>query len=327
MKKCICLIIITALMLSLVPYGVYRLSSAAKAPDEAETEQNEQQPSLSGSSPVTIYNHKKNMTETMSFRDYIIGVVAAEMPVEFHPEALSAGAAAAATLTRSNYIKGGDPELMGAVISTDSTKHQAYLSTEEMKELWGEDFDTFYEKLCNAVDKVIDYSITYENEPIIAAYHAISPGITESAENVWISEIPYLVSVESPGDELSPGYLSSMTMTHSEFREIIEAQGAVLSENSAEWTADVQYTPSGMLTKIRIGNREFTGKELRDIFSLRSSAITIDNTAEGITITTKGYGHGVGMSQYGADYYARQGYTWQEIILHYYPGVTLTKSA
>lgn len=327
MKKYICLALITAAMLGLIPYSVCKFSLAKEKQEEDTINFYEQYDTFLSDSQITIFNHKENRTETMNFRDYIIGVVAAEMPVEFHSEALSAGAAAAATLARSNLRKGADPELMGAVISTDSTKHQAFLSIEEMKTLWGESFEKYYEKLCKAVDKSIDYSITYDDELIIAAYHAISPGTTESAENIWISEIPYLVSVESPGDTLSPGYLTKLTLSHEEFRKKTEEQGTVLSENSAEWIGTGEYTQSGTLIKIRIGNKDFTGKQLREIFSLRSPSVTIENTADGIIMTTKGYGHGVGMSQYGADYYARQGYTWQEIITHYYPGVSLSKEA
>ena len=274
---------------------------------------------------ISVYLASENKTEDMNFRDYIIGVVAAEMPVEFHEQALSAGACAAATLARLRMQGGADKKLKGAVISTDPKTHQAYMTKEEMAEKWEGDSDAYYEKLCAAVDKAIEYSITYDGELIVPAYHAISPGRTESAENVWGGNVPYLVSVESPGDSLCGKYLSTLTLTFDEFSSAMENQGAVLQEDITLWTGKAEYTDSGTLTAITIGGKVFSGAELREIFSLRSNAVTLSMTKDGVTFTVRGYGHGVGMSQYGADYLAKKGFTWQEIIHHYYTGVDIEK--
>lgn len=272
---------------------------------------------------IKVYNSENNTAETMDFRDYIIGVVAAEMPAQFHSEALSACAVAAATLARTKMLSGGDSALSGAVISTDSTKHQAYMDKKEMKERWGEDFNTYYKKICDAVDNAIDYSITYNGELIVAAYHAISPGVTENSENIWSEGFPYLTSVDSPGDKLSPKFSSEKKLSFDEFKEIIEAEGTELSDDKALWLGSGEYTDAGTLIKITIGNKQFSGEKLRDIFSLRSAAINLSMNKDGIIFSVKGYGHGVGMSQYGADYLARQGASWQEIIKHYYQGVEI----
>lgn len=325
MKKYLILSLCTAIALIFIPLCFFGLAVETSTPVNKKPSQQQGSVSYASDTAIEVFNHRENIIQTMNFRDYIIGVVAAEMPVEFHSEALSAGAVTAATLARQQLSRGADPELMGAVISTDSSKHQAYMSIEEMKALWGDDFYRYYKKLSDAVDKSIDYSITYEDKLIVAAYHAISPGITEKAENVWLAGFPYLVSVESPGDELAPGYLTTVRLSHNDFRKEIEKQGAILSENSSEWISAGEYSEAGILLKMRIGNMEFSGKELRSIFGLRSPAVTLENTSEGITMTVKGYGHGVGMSQYGADYFAEKGYTWQEIITHYYPGVSLKK--
>lgn len=324
MKKIIVSIILTAILNSAVPYIVYSAKNETEVLNREE-EKTAQSTVYSSDSEIEVFNHTENATQTMNFRDYIIGVVAAEMPAEFHDEALSAAAVAAATLARKNLAQGADPNLMGAVISTDSTKHQAYMSKEEMQSRWGDDFQEYYDKICTCVDKAVDYTITYDGKPIVAAYHAISPGMTENAENIWITGFPYLVSVESPGDKLSPKYEQTVTFTHDEFRKTMEEDGTVLSENSAEWFGSAEYSEAGTLMNIKIGDKNYSGKQLRELLSLRSYALTFENTSDGISVTSKGYGHGVGMSQYGADYYARQGYTWQEIIAHYYPGTELEK--
>ncbi len=279
----------------------------------------------SGSTTISVYLADEDKAVIMDFREYIIGVVAAEMPVVFHSEALSAGAVCAATLARKSMLAGEKEELAGAVISTDSRTHQAFMTTDEMKARWDGDFQEYYKKLCDAVDAAIGYSLTYEGELITAAYHAVSPGKTENSENVWLERIPYLVSVDSPGDSLSPKYLDKRELTDEEFREAL-GDGCVLPEKRELWLQGEKYSAAGTLLEITIGDTLFTGEQLRAVFSLRSACISFLITDEGVTIETKGYGHGVGLSQYGADYLARQGYTWQEIISHYYTGVTIEKA-
>ncbi len=272
---------------------------------------------------ISVYFSTEEKTEELNFRDYIIGVVAAEMPVVFHSEALSALACAAATLARQSIEKGADNTLDGAVISTDSTKHQAYMSVEQMKEKWGKDFNTYYQKLCDAVDKSVDYSITYENELIIAAYHAISPGQTETAGNIWGKDVPYLTPAVSDGDKICQKYMSEKTVSFEDFCEITENEGAVLPEDKSQWFDSGEYTDSGTLKEIKIGGKSFSGSEIRELFSLRSAAVKMGINSEGVVFSVKGYGHGVGLSQYGADYLAKQGYSWQEILRHYYNGIEI----
>ncbi len=321
MKKIMLLALTSALCILLVPIITYAVVFGSFSSDDVLHPPYETYDSTGDT--ISVYIADEEKTEIMDFREYIIGVVAAEMPVEFESEALSAGACAAATLARLNQQKGSNDELDGAVISTDSTKHQAYMTKEEMKERWNGDFESYYEKLCDAVDKAIAYSITYEGELIVPAYHAISSGKTENAENVWTGGFPYLVSVESTGDTLSPKYASEITLSFDEFREKMEKEGAVLGEDITVWFSKGEYTEAGTLMNIKIGDKDFSGEQLREIFSLRSAAVTFSMTSKGVTMNVKGYGHGVGMSQYGADYLARQGYTWEEILKHYYTGVEI----
>ena len=320
MKKNIIISVITALTMLLVPSltFLYLTGNAREVPSEDESSIKE----LSFET-ISVFSTDENKTMTLDFRDYIIGVVAAEMPAQFHSEALSAGAVAAATLARKKIISGEQEALQGAVISTDPKKHQAYMTKEEMKERWGKDFDKYYKKIADAVDNSIDYSITSEGELINAVYHAISPGKTENAQNIWEGEYPYLVSVESTGDRLSPKYLSEESFTITEFCNILKDSGAKnISEDIT--FEDAVYSDAGTLLSIKINKNVFTGEALRELFSLRSAAITPKAEKDKVIFTVKGYGHGVGLSQYGADYLARQGYSWQEIIKHYYTGVEIT---
>lgn len=332
MKKFIIQCIISTISLIVIPLSVCAFDTDKIISEELHinntsdigspyTDEKEKNTSADGNT-IKVFNADTDTVMELSFREYITGVVAGEMPVEFHSEALSACTVAAATLARKKLESGSDAQLDGAVISTDPAKHQAYMSVEEMKEKWQDDFDAYYKKLTEAVDKAIDYSVTYNGELIIAAYHSISPGKTESAENIWSAAYPYLISVESEGDKLSPKYESVVELSKEDFRKKMKDAEVIFDDNEISISAG-EYTDAGTLKKITIGNKDFTGKELREIFGLRSAAITITKTDNNIVFNVKGYGHGVGMSQYGADYYARQGMTWQEIISHYYPNTQI----
>lgn len=312
MKNLLILTLISALLITVIPPVTY--GALADNPPEENTADGD---------TIRVFLADENTAVTMDFREYITGVVAAEMPVEFHEEALSAAACAAATLARLRMQSGGEEELQGAVISTDPKKHQAFITKEEMKERWNGDTKLYYEKLTRAVDKAIDYSITYNGKLITPVYHSMSTGLTENAENVWGSAVPYLVSVESPGDPLAAGYETKITLSFDEFREKAEENGAVLSEDITLWIGKCTYTQAGTLKNVNIGGKDFTGAEIRNIFSLRSAAVTFAVTKDGVSMTTRGYGHGAGLSQYGADYLAKEGYSWQEILKHYYTGVEI----
>lgn len=318
MKKYILLSIFLAVTTVTVPLLTLYAITPKTASEEKATPEND----LTGDS-ISVYFPEEEKTEELSFRDYIIGVVAAEMPAEFHSEALSALACAAATLARKNMEEGADESIGGAVISADHRKHQAFMTKEEMKEKWGSGFPAYYEKLCTAVDKAIEYSLTFEGELIIAAYHSMSAGMTESSENVWAKGLPYLVSVESAGDLISPRIDSEVIVSFDEFSSLMKKEGAELPDKKELWLGRSEYTDAGYLKEIEIGGKIFSGQQLRDIFSLRSASIKAGINSSGVVFYVKGYGHGVGLSQYGADYLARLGYSWEEILKHYYTGVEI----
>lgn len=259
-------------------------------------------------------------TLTLPLRDYVAGVTAAEMPVSFDRQALCAQALASLTYALYQQAHPKQPLPGGAQLTDDPSAYQAFWTKEEMRERWGDDFEENYGKILDAVDEVIGYVIAYEEEPAAAAFHAVSPGRTESAENVWGDEIPYLVSVESEGDSVSPKYRSSLTVNAKEFGAKL---GLDTDDPPEEWLGETEYSEAGTLLSIEIGGKTFTGQELRRIFDLQSAAFTLAFDGDGFTFDVKGWGHGVGLSQYGADYFARHGMTWREIIRHYYPGTEI----
>ena len=271
---------------------------------------------------IRVYFPDRDQTEEMSLRDYIVGVTAAEMPVSFAHDALCAQALASLTYALYQQKHPKNALAGGAEISTDPAAYQAYWTAEEMRDRWGDRFEDNYDTVCRAVDEVIGYEIVYEDEPAAAAFHAISPGRTESAENVWGAEIPYLVSVESAGDSVSPKYRSSLTVNAKELKAKL---GLETEEDPEDWFGEPDYSEAGTLLSVDVAGKTFTGQELRRILGLQSAAFTVDCDGGVFTFSVRGYGHGVGLSQYGADYYARQGLTWREILAHYYPGTSIVE--
>ncbi|MBR5496708.1 MAG: stage II sporulation protein D [Clostridia bacterium] len=270
---------------------------------------------------VSVFMSADEKTETLDMRDYIIGTVAAEMPASYEVEALKAQALAAVTYTEYLRLQNNGEMPDGAVISDDSSTHQGYMTKEQMQEKWGEAFDTYYNRIADAVDAVINEVIIYENRPVMAAYHAISTGRTESAENMWGSAVDYLVSVESEGDKYSSRFLSEVTISVSELKELLKNNGYKCENDEIKINST---TEAGTVSSVTVCGNEMTGMELRNLLSMRSPSFTVTKDDDTYIFSVKGYGHGVGMSQYGADWYAEQGYSYREIISHYYPGSEIT---
>lgn len=297
-------------------------STAQAVPDTTAAKDKSGTPGKIADEKLRVWFPDEKKTKEIKMRDYLICTTAGEMPAAYEMQALCAQALAAATLVRrliaeGNIVEGSDK----AVVAADAGTNQAYLSEEEMKKRWGDDYEKWHKRLEEAVDTVINYEIVYDGEPILAAFHAISSGTTEDAQTVWGKSIPYLTGVESVGDKLAPNYASSVTLTEDEIKK---ALGVESSRKGRELIKDARYTSAGTLTSVKVGDKEFSGAQLRKAFSLRSGNIRFSFDDKGnVTLSVVGYGHGVGLSQYGADYYARQGYTWREIIAHYYPGTQI----
>ena len=251
---------------------------------------------------ITVHR-KDGSIINLSMTDYLIGVVASEMPAEFNLEALKAGAVAARTYALKKIKEGG--------ILTDTVSTQVYSDNNELKNKWGSSFDKYYNKIKQAVLETDNLVIKYQGGLINAMYFSTSNGYTESAKEVFGYDVPYLQSVESSVDLETTPYLRTVEKTELEILNIL----GITNLNNIEI---LSRTSSGRIKEIKIDNKIFTGVELRNLLGLRSTDFDI-NTNDGIvTITTRGYGHGVGMSQYGANKLAQKGYNYQDILKHYY---------
>ncbi len=263
--------------------------------------------------------------EEMSMADYLWSVTAAEMPASFESEALKAQAVTARTYTVWKMLH-GEENHPDADVCTDANCCQAYLSPEDAAQTWGDTAQAYTEKLWTAVNETDGEIITYQGQPIQAVFFSSSTARTEDAVEVWGSAVPYLVGVDSPEGEEVPNYHTQVTLSAQEFQEIfLDAYPqADLSGTPDAWFGEVVLTASGRVSSIEVGGVSVTGTALRALFSLRSAAFTVDADSDGVTFQVTGYGHGVGLSQYGADALARQGMDYQEIIKWYYTGVELT---
>ncbi|TYS59832.1 stage II sporulation protein D [Sutcliffiella horikoshii] len=272
---------------------------------------------------VAVYRHKQEMIEKIPLEDYIVGVVASEMPADFELEALKAQALAARTYILRQLMaeeKLGTPE--GADV-TDTEQHQVYKSPEELKAAWAaEDFNWKMEKIKQAVAETAGSVLTYNNAPIDASYFSTSNGFTENSEEYWPNEIPYLRSVESPWDVDSEKYLSQVSLPIQDFQSKL---GVTLGSDGSVGKI-ISRTTGNRVEAVDINGKKLSGREVRDILKLRSSDFTWERKGDNIVITTKGFGHGVGMSQYGANGMALEGKNYTQIISHYYKDVQIASA-
>lgn len=257
--------------------------------------------------------------EQMTLADYLWGVVAAEMPASFELEALKAQTVAARTYWLS---QSGTSRHEGADICADSGCCQAYISREEATANWGDKAAEYADRITRAVAQTDGLCVTYEGKPIQALFFSSAPGSTVDAEAVWGRALPYLVSVDSPEGEEVPNYHSQLTMTIGEFRGLVarEVPGADLSGPISGWLSDFVWEPSGTVSKVSVGGVSMSGGQVRKLLGLRSACFSVSVKGEEMTFHVTGYGHGVGMSQYGANAMARQGKDFREILNWYYIG-------
>lgn len=256
-------------------------------------------------------------TVQMDLDAYLVGVVLAEMPASFETEALKAQAVAARTYTRKAWETGGKHG--DGSVCTRASCCQAYLSEEAYLRQGGT--REGIEKVRQAVLSTSGLVLTYEGQLIEATYFSCSGGSTEDAAAVWGSEFPYLQAVDSPGEEASAHYTDTLTFTPQQFQN---ALGVALSDDPGAWFGEITHTEGGGVATMDIGGAVYTGTQLRSLLGLPSTSFTV-TAGEEITITTRGYGHRVGMSQYGADAMAVTGSTFEQILSHYYQGAGLSK--
>lgn len=276
-----------------------------------------------------ILDETSGAVEEVNALDYVTGAIAAEMPASYEADALIAQGIA--SYTNAHYLaalRQQNPEenLKGADFSADPTRRLGYITRTEMKVMWGKSYDLYYNKVRAAAETAVQHLLTYEDEPILAAYFAISAGkTTEDAANVWQTSLPYLIPVESHWDENSSGYESTVTIPEAELRQKLSAEGILTGKDPAAWLKILARSEAGYVTSVQAGDRVLTGQQLRNILGLRSSAFTFTYEKKSFTFTVLGYGHGVGLSQVGAQQMALAGSSYAQILAHYYPGTALQK--
>ena len=262
--------------------------------------------------------------EELTLRDYLWGVTAAEMPASFQLEALKAQTVAARTycLYQRSTGAGKHP---GADVCGDYTCCQAYLTREQAAVGWGEDAQRYTDKIAQAVAQTDGLVCLYEGEPIDAVFFTSAAGRTSDAVAVWGKEVPYLTAVDSPEGEEVPGWQTVVTFTPAEFAARLQASypEADLTGAPREWFRDMETDGSGVVTAVTVGGVKLTGGQARSLFGLRSAHFTAAATESEVTFWVTGYGHGVGLSQYGANALAGEGRSFQEILEWYYTGVTV----
>ena len=255
---------------------------------------------------VTIYR-KNGQVITLTLEEYLVGVVGAEMPASFNIEALKSQA----VISRTYALRSKE---IGRKL-TDTVDTQVYLDNNELKNKWGSDYDKYYSKIKNAVDSTTGEAIYYNGNLIDAVFHSTSNGKTEDPKYVWGSDIPYLKSVDSNWDINSSSYLREDVK---DLENVLNILGVSSSDFNIESRDD-----SGRVSKVNVGDKSYTGVELRNLLGLRSADFDIEIIDNAIKFTTRGYGHGVGLSQYGANGMANAGYNYKDIIRHYYTGVSV----
>lgn len=315
MKKITALTMSFILILVIIPmlYSViYRLNQVTpeQTTDKSLPSQQESVLVEPEETMVTVFRAEKNEYNELPLEEYLIGVVSGEMPASYELEALKAQAVAARTYTLNIM------ETESAIY--DTVQHQVYMDQDQLKERWGDDFDQYYNKVKQAVNETEGEIIEYNGERIKPLYFSISNGYTENSEDYWANEIPYLKSVNSEWDKTAPNYeqvvefdlktlrskFNNPKLTKSDFKILSRTEGRNIDE-------------------VLIGDTVYSGREVRELLGLRSSDFSFEFKDNKVLITTYGYGHGVGMSQYGANQLAKMGKNYEEIIQYYYQNVNI----
>lgn len=294
--------------------AVTELTEQAEAPAVAK------ESDLQKEDTIKVVQASTGAETEVSLFNYITGVVAGEMPASFNIEALKAQAVVSSTYAK--YITGENPAL--SAITDSPSLHQSYIDKQAQKEKWGDNYDGYRSIIEEAVRSVYGEILTFNGEPAMTVFHALSPKKTNSAEDIWTTEVPYLISVSSPADE---SVKKDFTFSSEQFKKLFSEKGGVNFKNTPPktWAKITAKTENGFIKTLTVEDKSFTAAEVSDILSLSSSSFTAKYENDSFIFTATGKGHGVGMSQYGAEYMANQGKNYKEILAHYYPGTELTK--
>lgn len=268
-----------------------------------------------------VYNHETKEITKMSAEDYIFCVVSAEIPALYNVEAIKAQAVASYTYA---CYKREENKANEYDISTDFNTDQSFKTMEKAREDWGENADEYVNKIKNAIKAVSGEKITYKGNTILSVYHAVSSGITYSAEDVWGKKIEYLKSVDSAGDKTAKKYMQTFEFSESELKEKLSSLISKAKDNTP-LLGEITAKENGLVEYVKICGEKIKGSDIRTTLNLASSNFKFEKTDGKYIFTTLGYGHGVGMSQNGANVLASEGKNYKEILKHYYRGTKISK--
>lgn len=318
-------VIILSIFIIPILFGFLSSSSIAESKD-TDIKKNQKLTELVNIKEVEVYISKENKVEKVSLEDYVLSVVSSEMPASFHEEALKAQAVLARTFVINKMISGCSNIKEGDIC--DTTHCQAYLDINKRKESWGENGDEYLKKIQEAVKKTEGEILSYNEELVrYPQYFSTSSGNTEDAIAVFSEDVPYLKSVESLGEEISPKYESEVNIPINDFKNRIKESipNSNLGGNIKEEIEILNRNTGGTVDDIKIGKAIIKGKDFRKIFSLNSANFTLEFSDSVVSIKCLGYGHGVGMSQWGANVMGKNGKKYDEILEHYFNGSRIEK--
>ncbi len=267
---------------------------------------------------IEVFRTKTQKVEKLPLEEYVLGVVASEMPAKFETEALKAQSLSARTFIIKR-LKEGKPLDEGGIVD-DSVNFQVFQDRDDLKKRYGAEYDKNIAKIEKAVKATEGQILTYNGQPITASFFSTSNGYTENSEEYWKNSVPYLKSVPSPWDSVAPDYISKKSFTISDFEKKLNVK-----INKSDIGKVTSRTKGKRVEQVAFGKKTLSGKEIREKLDLRSTDFSWERSGNEIIITTKGFGHGVGMSQYGANELAKQGKTYAEIVKYYYKGISIKK--
>ena len=336
MKRSFFLLCVVLFVLgSLLPLAGYRLAktvlgpsapaSSAAAPEPETPDAASLPPSDRDSETFLIADQSDGAVVSVPRRDYLIGAVAAEMPITWPDEALKAQAIAAHSYAL--YCRDHAQDPTAGWLTADPARRQGYLTDAVLRSYWGTAYEANYARLSALVDSVLTQVLYYEDAPAGTSYFAISNGQTEASENVWGSALPYLVPADSSTDLSADNYEVTLTLSAAQTGQLLSEGLGIAADPAApgQWFGEPTLTASGYVASLPVCGQTVSGTALRRALGLRSACFTLRYQDGGFCITTRGYGHGVGLSQWGAKALAEQGQSYADILAHYFPGTQLCR--
>lgn len=332
MKKLFLLIFAVLLVLgSALPLAAYRVTRAVLGHTEplpaasSAPELPASQPSALPSADAETFpveDQSAGKVVQLSRREYVLGAVAAEMPVSWPDEALKAQAVAAHTYAL--YCRDHAALQSGAWLTVDPARRQGCLTEPVLRSYWGTAYEQNYARLSALVDEVLNDLLFYDNAPACTSYFAISNGRTEASENVWGTALPYLIPVDSGTDLSADNYQYTAVFSAAQVQQAFSGLDITADLAAPEsWFGPVEQTSSGYTKSLTVCGQTVSGTALRQALGLRSTCFTVQYQSGNFSFTTRGYGHGVGLSQWGAKAMAEQDADYADILAHYYPGTQL----